>query len=350
MAVLGADPLVGRAVLQSARRAEPHVLVTRRLTVHATLEQPMVRTEVFGADRTAVRASVTAAVVVPADDEGRGRSAALWTRHDPRGGTAEGALRGECRVTPPGGSRLELPLRALHQDASLDELQWMHDGLHPAAPHLFGAAALGERRDGADSLRVGLLLEDRLEVSVQPAELDGKLLLRHGAPRGDTLRRFVPQVAQEETEQVGGLPRGDGRRGSRNRRIRGVDPARFQVPEQARQLVTHLRFLDPGAGAQHHARDQPPHRMHGYLRRAPRDSPIAHGNRQLHAARVARGSRRDQAQCEARGARADRLDQLGQERTAQHRDLGFRVPLQRSERPRDPQGCAVPEKWAFRLG
>src|SRR5438132_11100876 len=153
MAVLGADPLVGRAVLQSARRAEPHVLVTRRLTVHATLEQPMVRTEVFGADRTAVRASVTAAVVVPADDEGRGRSAALWTRHDPRGGTAEGALRGECRVTPPGGSRLELPLRALHQDASLDELQWMHDGLHPAAPHLFGAAALGARSDGAENGR-----------------------------------------------------------------------------------------------------------------------------------------------------------------------------------------------------
>src|SRR5207244_4419873 len=82
----------------------------------------------------------------------------------------------ERRATPP--VRLELPLGALYQDGGLDELQGMHDGLYLAAPDLLGAATLGERGDGSNRLRIGLLLEDRLEVPVQAAELGSKLLLR----------------------------------------------------------------------------------------------------------------------------------------------------------------------------
>jgi len=59
-----------------------------------------------------------------------------------------------------------------------------------AAPDLLGAAALGERRDGANGLRVRLLLQDRLEVAVQAAELGGERLLRRRAPRGHSLRRL----------------------------------------------------------------------------------------------------------------------------------------------------------------
>src|SRR2546426_222404 len=119
---LGADALVGRAVLQSARRAHVHVLLTRRLAVHATLGDTVVRAEVLGADRAAIRAGLTAAVVVPADDQGRRRSAAMRTGHDPGGrtGRAWGPLRAEGRATPP--SRLEPPLGALHQERGFDEL------------------------------------------------------------------------------------------------------------------------------------------------------------------------------------------------------------------------------------
>src|SRR2546422_1517658 len=49
--VVGADALVGRAVLEPARRAEAHVLVTRRLTVHAALGDTVVGAEVLGAHR-----------------------------------------------------------------------------------------------------------------------------------------------------------------------------------------------------------------------------------------------------------------------------------------------------------
>src|SRR5713101_2956521 len=48
--VLSADTLVGRAVLEPARGADAHVLVTRRLTVHATLGDTVVGAEVLGAD------------------------------------------------------------------------------------------------------------------------------------------------------------------------------------------------------------------------------------------------------------------------------------------------------------
>src|SRR2546425_5667353 len=81
----GADTLVRGAVLEPARRAEAHVLFTRRLSVHATLRDAMVRAKGLGADRAAVRAGVAGAVVVPADDEGRGRTAALRTHHGPGG-------------------------------------------------------------------------------------------------------------------------------------------------------------------------------------------------------------------------------------------------------------------------
>src|SRR6266571_6414926 len=153
--VLGADALVRRAVLEPARRADAHVLVARRLSVHATLGDAVVRAEVFGADRAAARASLTTAVVVPTNHQGGGRAAAMRTRHDPSGRTrrAEGPLRAEARRTPP--VRLEPPLGALYQDGRLDELQRMHDGRHLAAPDLLGAATLGERRDGADGLGVG---------------------------------------------------------------------------------------------------------------------------------------------------------------------------------------------------
>src|SRR6266702_1666875 len=187
VSVFGADTLVAGAVLQAARRAEAHVLVAHRLTVHATLGDAVVRAEVFGADRAAVRASLTTAVVVPADHQGRGRAAAMRTREQPGRNTTERPLRRECRVTPPRGGRFELPLGALHQDGRLDELQGMYYGLYLAAPDLFGATTLGERRDGADGLGVGLLLEDRLEVAVQPFQLRRERLLRCNAARGHPL-------------------------------------------------------------------------------------------------------------------------------------------------------------------
>src|SRR5207244_5720436 len=97
----------------------------------------------------------------------------------------------------------------------------MPGGLYLAAPDLLGAAALGARGDGSTGLRMGLLLEDRLEVPVQAAELDSKLLLRRGTPRGDPLRRLFLEMAQEEPQQVPGLPRRDGWRFGRVRRLRG---------------------------------------------------------------------------------------------------------------------------------
>src|SRR2546425_941018 len=116
----------------------------------------------------------------------------MRTCHDPggRAGRSQGPLRAERRATPP--VRLELPFGALYQDGRLDELQGMHDGRHLAAPDLLGPATLGERGDGSNGLGIGLLLEDRLEVPVQAAELGSKALLRRGAPRCVALRWTVP--------------------------------------------------------------------------------------------------------------------------------------------------------------
>src|SRR2546423_15411732 len=81
----------------------------------------------------------------------------------------------------------------------------MHGCPHLTAPDLFGPAPRGESRDRADGLLAGLLLEDRLEVPLEPGELGGKLARGRGASRGYPLRRLVTQMAQEEPEQVPGL-------------------------------------------------------------------------------------------------------------------------------------------------
>ena len=145
MPILGADTLVGRAVLQAARRTDAHVLVARRLLVHATVGDAVVRAEVLGADRAAQRALITAAVVVPADHQDGRRATAMSTREQPGRLATERPLRLEARMTPM--RRRELPLGALHQDGCLDELQGMHDGLHLAASDLFeiGRASCRER-------------------------------------------------------------------------------------------------------------------------------------------------------------------------------------------------------------
>src|SRR5438552_8128669 len=207
VAALRADCFVHRAVRHAARLAYARVLLAGGLLIHTAARDAVVRAEVLGADRAAGRAGITAAVVVPADHQARGRAAAMRTRQQTGGLATERPLSAESRATPV--CRLELPLGALHQDARLDELQRMHDGLHLAPPDLFRSAPLGERRDGCDGLRVGLLCQNRLEIPVQPRELGGKRLFRGGPPRGHPLRRLLLEMAQEKAEQVGGLSRWD---------------------------------------------------------------------------------------------------------------------------------------------
>src|SRR5256885_17061517 len=133
----------------------------------------------------------------------------------------------------------------------------MHHGPHLAAPDLLSAPTLGERGDGADRLRVGLLLQDRLEVAVQPAELGGKLLLREGAARSDAFGRLVPQVRQQELEQLRGLPRRDARRGRRNGRIGGRGPGPPGGPGRPPPDGPH-----PGGGRQSAPAAPPPPLLH----------------------------------------------------------------------------------------
>src|SRR5207248_5861091 len=192
--VLDAHAGVSGAVLQSAGRTHLHVLVARRQAVHPTLGRPVVQAEVLAAHRATVRAGLAAAVLVPADHQHGGRAATMWTGERPAGHAADRALRGERRAASLSG--FEPPFGALHQHGGLDELQRMYHRLHLTAPDLLGAATLGRRRDRRDPLRVGLLLEDRLEVSVQPAQLGGERLLRRRAPRRDTLPRLLPPLAQ----------------------------------------------------------------------------------------------------------------------------------------------------------
>src|SRR2546426_9614197 len=94
----------------------------------------------------------------------------------------------------------------------------MHGRPHLTAPDLFGPAPRGESRDRADGLLARLLLEDRLEVPLEPGELGGKLARGRGASRGYPLRRLVTEMAQEEPEQVPGLPSGNRLR-SEERRV-----------------------------------------------------------------------------------------------------------------------------------
>src|SRR5437870_4414983 len=121
---LGAETLVRRAVLQPARRADAHVLVTRRLSIHPALGDAVVRAEVLGAYRATVRARLAGAVVLPADDKHRRWATALRARHAPgrRTGRAQGPLGAEGGVMPAGRGRLEPPLGALYQDVGLDQL------------------------------------------------------------------------------------------------------------------------------------------------------------------------------------------------------------------------------------
>src|SRR5437667_317311 len=200
VAVLRADPRVRRAVLEAARWAHPHVLVARGLAVHATLADAVLGAEVLGTDGAAVRAGLAAAVppLVAAHHERRRRSPALRARHDPVGRTAQRTLRAECGATP--SSRLEPPLDALDQRGGLDELQGMYDRLHLAASDLFSPPTLGERCDGPKGLRVRLFFQDRLEIPIEPRELEGEVLLghrpprhrMHGPPRLAALRRAIP--------------------------------------------------------------------------------------------------------------------------------------------------------------
>src|SRR6266851_2801702 len=118
--VLGAHALVRRAMLQAARRADAHVLITCRLLVHATVRNAVLRAEILAANRAPRRARLTAAVVVPADHEARRRPTTMRACHDPGGGTAQRPLCVERCVTPM--RRLELPLGALHQNGRVDEL------------------------------------------------------------------------------------------------------------------------------------------------------------------------------------------------------------------------------------
>src|SRR5438046_5727127 len=109
----------------------------------------------------------------------------------------------------------------------------MHGRPHLTAPDFFGAAPRGESRDRADGLLAGLLLEDRLEISLEPGALGGKLARGRGASRGYPLRRLVPEMAQEEPEQVPGLPSGNRLCRGCQRFIRGLAPARLEFLDRA---------------------------------------------------------------------------------------------------------------------
>src|SRR5438876_10921196 len=239
VAVLRADPRVRRAVLEAARWAHPHVLVARGLAVHATLDDAVLGAEVLGTDGAAVRAGLSPAVPPrgAAHHERRRRSPALRARHDPVGRTAQRTLRAECGATP--SSRLEPPLDALDQRGGLDELQGMYDRLHLAASDLFSPPTLGERGDGPKGLRVRLFFQDRLEIPIEPRELEGEVLLGHRPPRRDPLGRLLLEMAQQEADHIGGLTRRNRCRVSRDGRLRGVNPTGPQVSERSRQVVAH---------------------------------------------------------------------------------------------------------------
>src|SRR2546428_6138813 len=115
----------------------------------------------------------------------------------------------------------------------------MHGRPHLTAPDLFGPAPRGESRDRGDGLLAGLLLEDRLEVPLEPGELGGKLARGRGASRGYPLRRLVTEMAQEEPEQVSGLPSGNRLCRGCQRFIGGLRPPPPPILERARPGV-HL--------------------------------------------------------------------------------------------------------------
>ena len=96
----------------------------------------------------------------------------------------------------------------MHQDASLDELQRVHDRFDLVAAHLFGPAPLVQRGDRALLLGIGLVTEYGSEIAVEPVELSGDRLLRLRVPGRDPLGALLPQVADEQLEHLIGLARG----------------------------------------------------------------------------------------------------------------------------------------------
>src|SRR5690348_9184377 len=140
VSIRAADCFVGGAVLEPARGAHAHVLVTHRPRVYPALGDSVIVAEVLVANRAAVRASVARAVLVAADHEQRRRPAAVRARIRPI--STERPLCAEARL--PSSIGLEQPFTALDHDARFDELQRMHDGPHLAAPDLLRSASLGE--------------------------------------------------------------------------------------------------------------------------------------------------------------------------------------------------------------
>src|SRR3989440_8053206 len=151
----------------------------------------------------------------------------------------------------------------------------MHGRPHLTAPDLLGPAPRGEARPRPVGLLAGLLLEDRLEVPLEPGELGGKLARGRGASRGYPLRRLVTEMAQEQPEQVPGLPSGNRLCRGCQRFIGGVRPAPLQIPARggpvrlypgARPQKVNLAFppplLHPCPRPPRTARDNTAHWMH----------------------------------------------------------------------------------------
>src|SRR5881394_304840 len=126
---LGAETLVSRAVCHPARLTDARVLLAGGLLIHAAAGDAVVGAEILGAHRAAQRAGITGAVpfLVPAHDELGGRAAAMRACHHPRRRSRERPLSRELGAAAM--RRSKLPLRTLHEHASLDELERMHDRL-----------------------------------------------------------------------------------------------------------------------------------------------------------------------------------------------------------------------------
>src|SRR5439155_1236855 len=124
-----AESLVRRAVLHPAGLADARVLLAGGLLIHAAPGDAVIGAQLLRAHRAPRRARVTGAVplLVPAHDELCRRPAAMRARHRPRSCSGKRPLGRELR--PTSARRFKLPLDALYQNASLDELQRVHDRL-----------------------------------------------------------------------------------------------------------------------------------------------------------------------------------------------------------------------------
>ena len=138
VSIRAADCFVGGAVLEPARWAHTHVLVTHRPRVYPALGDAVFAAEVLVANRAALRAGVARAVLLAADHEQRRRAAAVRARNRPI--STQRSLCCEARLPPSIG--FEPPFTALDHHARFDELQRMHDRPHLAAPDLLRSASL----------------------------------------------------------------------------------------------------------------------------------------------------------------------------------------------------------------